>query len=131
MIKDEYITSLECNSCPRGYKTDGWVCRPCNDKIEIYSIFYLIFMFGMMPISTFWAIDENTKNVFFKFVLNSKNRLFFYFLSTIQILVSIFFTLLINFPDFRILTCRVQSFADWYPIFFYGSKNCSNEVGNF
>ena len=58
-----------------------------------------------------------------------KFRSFFYFLTTIQILFSTFFSIFITFPDFKFQICKVQLFSDWYPVFFYSSMKCTNEVG--
>eukprot|EP01080_Neovahlkampfia_damariscottae_P004386 gene4386-7761_t len=120
LINDNYLDSLNCGSCSRGYKSDGWVCKPCSDQFELYPIFYLIFMFGLVPLSFFWSADENTKRNILKPI--------FFSLFSIQTIISAGLSFLISFPDFKFNVCKVQLFSDWYPYFFYTSMKCTNEV---
>ena len=49
----------ECKACPRGYKTDGWVCVPCQrSTMKAYSIFFIIFMFGLVPVINLMSIEH-------------------------------------------------------------------------
>src|SRR5690606_16474542 len=57
IMNGDVVNDFTCTACQRGYKSDGWVCVPCDEPFDLYSIFYLIFMQGSVLVIYFYTTD--------------------------------------------------------------------------
>ena len=34
-------TDVSCGLCPRAHRSDGFICQPCNDDVDVYTAFFM------------------------------------------------------------------------------------------
>jgi len=118
------IISFTCGSCPNGYRSDGWACLPCDKSMELYTCFYLLFMYGLLLLYFSHLYDKYVDDVFPK-------RVILYVITLGQTIVSAVLSVIIVSPTFSmVVVCPLSSFYDWYPFFLDPSLNytCANET---
>jgi hypothetical protein len=112
--------SSACGACANGYKTDGWVCVPCVNPMSTYSIFYLIFMFGLVPALSFMSIEKHAISILSKTVLQ--------FCSLLEAFIASILTVICINPRFHIRQCDIVSLGDFYTLFFNNlGVNCTSD----
>jgi hypothetical protein len=100
------IDNHQCTSCPYGHKSDGWVCVPCNDKLSTYSIFYLVFMFGLIVMINFISIEVYGMQIFIRLILQLS--------SLVEVMVATILTIICFTPTFNMKACDIERFSDFY-----------------
>ncbi|PRP79998.1 JNK1/MAPK8-associated membrane protein-like [Planoprotostelium fungivorum] len=120
-----FVISPVCTMCPRGSKTDHYVCVPCTEPITNYGICYLVFII----IFSFALQTEVTVMYQVKHF-----ELFLCIVSiAIELALSMIFAVLTVEPlgSLKIYSC-VQgrgSLSDWYTLAFSPHNNyCANEA---
>lgn len=107
----------ECGGCPRGFRADdASICRPCSEELQLYDWIYLSFMVIIFFVIQCFFIDRSIKSNKFNYIS------FSLYLATIceSIIASVLSILPFTSQhwDFRLKTCGVQAFSDWYTLFF-------------
>ena len=109
---NQSVTYSDCGACPRGYKSDGYICRKCTSDLSLYDWLYLGFMVFLIPVMNCHFIN------FFE----PKKRLIgiLHLTAVIEAFVSAFVALLVMEPigKLSLKTCKVASVKDWYTVFF-------------
>jgi len=109
--------SAQCSSCVRGYRSDSYFCRKCDDKLGLYDWLYLGFMALTITVLNFFAISAFSQ----RSVIHARKRIWLLYISTIfETVLSFIFLILMLDPkgEFDITTCEVSSIKDWYTVFF-------------
>jgi len=123
MNSEGLVVNEECKSCPRGYRTDHYVCLPCEKKINTYSILYLAFMFSITWLIQFLVIAITSEK--------EKSRIILSICVTLEAGVSLILSLLSFKPlgSLNLDSCGVKRLADWYSIF-HNPRNyhCASEA---
>lgn len=104
--------SLNCRACPRGYRTDGYICQKCNQTFELYDWLFLGFMALCVTVLHFYAIDA---------FHSSHRRVWFLHASALLESVTSFISMVLLFEpigSFQLYKCGVKSIKDWYTVFF-------------
>lgn len=112
-----------CGACPRGHRSDGWVCVECDSPLDFYSLFYLIFAMITVPVVFFIIIENTVQKFVFRIVLQVA--------SGIECIVACVCAIatFYNYRWDRITICPPMRLSDWYstlnnPVGFA----CSNEA---
>lgn len=111
----------DCGACERGYRVnESFVCSPCRDELNTYSWLYLGFM-AMLPLMLHcFFIDLNAKDRKF-----SRKQLILTACAFIEVTLSAILSILLMEPmwEFRLHSCGVRKFNDWYTLFYNPSPN--------
>eukprot|EP00761_Pharyngomonas_kirbyi_P007925 gb/GECH01007936.1/.p1 GENE.gb/GECH01007936.1/~~gb/GECH01007936.1/.p1 ORF type:complete len:344 (+),score=12.83 gb/GECH01007936.1/:1-1032(+) len=97
-----------CTHCPPRTRTDGYECLPCNEDPSLYNIFYVVFMFGLVPIINILLVEFKVKE--------RECRLLMEATALVEVLVAAGASVAI----FRYgwdSVCRPRTLADWYTPF--------------
>lgn len=109
--------TTECGACPRGYRSDSYFCRRCEDELELYDWLYIGFMSLTVTVLNLYAIGALCK----RSLIHTRRRMWMlYFAVVCETVVSFVSLILLLTPvgEFRVTTCRVASIKDWYTVFF-------------
>lgn len=127
-----------CQKCPWGYRPNKrGICELCTQSPSLYDYTYLGFMFNIAVILHFLFIDNSFSNI-----KKKRNNLSFFKLTIIYLLplvesvLAFMVSILLFKPvfSFKLLSCPVNEFADWYSVFYnpsidyYTKTDCSQEI---
>eukprot|EP00055_Hartaetosiga_balthica_P012733 m.62790 g.62790 ORF g.62790 m.62790 type:complete len:304 (-) comp8042_c0_seq1:677-1588(-) len=123
------LSDIPCAACPRAYRSDGIVCQPCEQSLDVYSILYLISEIYIISITLTITTKKMSE-------LPWKERIITGAWFTFEIFLSLMLTLLSLEPkgSLSVRFCGVASVKDFYPVFFnprpdYIHKlHCANEA---
>ncbi|XP_013102800.1 JNK1/MAPK8-associated membrane protein [Stomoxys calcitrans] len=111
----------DCGPCPRGYRVnESYACTRCEDELDSYSWFYLGFM-AMLPLMMHcFFIDLDAKDRKF-----SRKQLILTACALIEVTISAIVCILLVEPlgEFRLFSCPVRKFSDWYTLFYNPTPN--------
>eukprot|EP00045_Choanoeca_perplexa_P007724 m.71061 g.71061 ORF g.71061 m.71061 type:complete len:332 (-) comp14187_c0_seq14:85-1080(-) len=132
-VPKDYNGSLEaikCGLCPRGERSDGFICNFCDDNLDNYSILilllYIIVVAYPIAAMSLRAYGAQAKKDQRKLLLTL----------AFELTLAIIATLLSIEPlgSFRIRSCGVDRVRDWYPVFYNPQPgggdilHCANEA---
>jgi len=106
----------ECGSCERGYRSNSYFCRKCDDVLELYDWLFLGFMSLTATVLNLYAISAFHDNC----MTNRLTVWLLYISAILETLISFIILVLLLDPqgELNIRTCKVQSIKDWYTVFF-------------
>lgn len=112
----------DCGRCPRGYRTDGYYCRECDGKPELYDWLYLGFMALITTLMHCTSIYQHGRQQQFILILQIS--------ALLESALAGIFTLLSTEPkgSLSLKTCGVQRLSDWYTVFFNPKPDHVNEI---
>lgn len=110
-------------SCPYGYKSDGFVCLPCTEPMPIYSILYIVFLFCLV-----FALHNIMIQVF---VPTLVQKSIFTIFSMIELVIASLLAVITVAPNFNVQSCTIESITDFYPSLIprlRDTATCDNEA---
>ncbi|XP_037960824.1 JNK1/MAPK8-associated membrane protein-like [Teleopsis dalmanni] len=120
-LLDNNGTWSECGSCARGSRVNEYfACAECQDELPLYSWLYLGFM-TMLPFMLHcFFIDLDAKDRKF-----SRKQLTLTACALFEVIISALLSVLVMEPqwEFRLHSCHVRKFNDWYTLFYNPNPN--------
>ncbi|XP_055851354.1 JNK1/MAPK8-associated membrane protein [Episyrphus balteatus] len=107
-----------CGPCPTGFRiNEQRQCVPCVLDPTCYDMLFLGFMFMLPLIMHFYFINHCCKNL--------KEQVVIFGSAVLELVCSAVISILLMDPvgSFRLHTCGVKQFSDWYTLFYNPSPN--------
>ncbi|KAM7361412.1 JNK1/MAPK8-associated membrane protein [Cochliomyia hominivorax] len=120
-IQLENDTWSDCGPCPRGFRVnESYACTQCEDELDSYSWFYLGFMAALPLMMHCFFIDLDAKDRKF-----SRKQLVLTTCACLEVVISAIASILLMEPmgEFRLFSCPVRKFSDWYTLFYNPTPN--------
>ncbi|XP_065067764.1 JNK1/MAPK8-associated membrane protein-like [Rhopilema esculentum] len=112
----------DCGKCPRGYRSDGFICHKCASSLTLYDWLYLGFMVLLIPV---------LNSDFISFFEPKRRSVGFLYLTTaMEAFFAAIIALLVVEPvgSLTLQSCKVESIRDWYTVFFNPKPDYVNEI---
>ncbi|XP_065644438.1 THO complex subunit 6 homolog isoform X1 [Hydra vulgaris] len=112
--------SLPCKACARGYRSNHYFCKKCDESLDFYSWLYLGFM----------ALTVCTLNFFFIDVYQTSMAWRLHTLALFESVVSFIGMVLVFEPrgSFALNACKAISIKDWYTMFFNPTQDFNKKI---
>lgn len=115
--------SARCEACPRGYRSDGYICQKCTHSLKLYEWLYLGFMALTSLALHFFFIDYFSQR-------SRRNVFVLYLCASVESSAAAVLTLLMAEPQgsLKLHSCNAQALSDWYTIFFNPKPDYVNTI---
>jgi hypothetical protein len=115
-----------CGACPRGFRSDGYVCNYCSNPIKPYEIMFLLQIF-------LWYYLVQASTILGRSKVKALIGALVVFL---DMLASCLFTVLLQNPVGKLSldSCGMDRISDWYPYLYNPTPkhtyqlHCANEA---